>query len=199
MPVVGLTGGLGSGKSTVAALLAKAGAAVVDADVLAREAMAPGGPAYQPVVDRFGPGVLAADGTLDRRALAAVVFSDPAARADLEGIVHPCVRAGVARRLAAEAGGRIVVVEIPLLAESPASRAGLDAIVVVDCPEDVAVARVVAQGRLSEADARARVAAQVSRAERLALADFVVDNGGDRAALEAEVARCRAWIEGLGA
>lgn len=198
MTVVGLTGGIGSGKSTVAALLAERGAVVVDADALARAATAPGGPAYDPVVARFGPAVVGADGALDRRRLAEVVFADPAARGDLEAIVHPCVRAGVAAAVAAEAGtGRVVVVEIPLLAESPTSRAGLDAVVVVDCPEDVAVARVVAQGRVGEADARARVAAQVSRQERRALADFVVDNAGDRAALEAEVERCWRWIGGL--
>ena len=201
MLVVGLTGGIGSGKSTVAALLAERGAVTIDADALARAAVEPGGPAYPAVVERFGPGVVAADGRLDRAALAGVVFADPVARRDLEAIVHPAVRAGVAERVAAIAasGGhsRPVVVEIPLLAESPASRAGLASVIVVDCPEDVAVARLAAARGMSEADARARVAAQASREERLALAGFVIDNSGTREELWAEVDRCWAWLEGL--
>lgn len=195
MVVVGLTGGIGSGKSTVAALLAQRGAVVVDTDVVARAALEADGAAYGAVVARFGPAVVTAGGAVDRSRLAAVVFADPAARADLEAIVHPVVRAGVAERVAAEAGtGRVVVVEIPLLAESPASRVGLDAVVVVDCPEEVAVARLVAHRGMTEADARARVAAQASRAERRTIADYVVHNAGDRAALAAEVDRCWAWI-----
>ena len=197
--VVGLTGGLGSGKSTVADLLAARGAHVVDADVLARQAVAPGGPAYQAVVDRFGPSVVAADGTLDRRRLAEVVFADPAERAALEAIVHPAVRAGVAEEVAAAAAAatEVVVVDVPLLTETPSARRGLAAIIVVDCPEDVAVARKVAQGRMSEADARARVAAQATRDERRAIADCVVDNGRDRAQLEIDVDRCWAWLQSL--
>lgn len=196
--VVGLTGGIGSGKSTVAGLLAARGAQIVDADALSRASMAPGGAAYDAVVARFGAGIVNGDGTIDRSALAKVVFTDPAARADLEAIVHPVVRAGVAAAVAAGAGtDRVVVVEIPLLAESPAARAGLQAIIVVDCPEDVAVARLVAGRGMTEADARARVAAQASRAERVAIAGFVLDNGGDRGRLEAEVARCWGWLEGL--
>ena len=193
--VVGLTGGIGSGKSTVAALLAERGAEIIDADALARASMTPAGAAYHAVVSRFGTGVVSADGTIDRAALAGVVFADPAARADLEAIVHPCVRAGVAELVAAGAGrDRVVVVEIPLLAESPAARPGLDAIIVVDCPEDVAVARLVAQRGMSEPDARARVAAQVSREDRLAIADFVIDNSGSRDQLETEVNRCWTWL-----
>ena len=197
MVVVGLTGGIGSGKSTVAAMLAARGAVVVDADAIARQVVEPGGPAYQPVVDRFGPGILGADATIDRRRLAAVVFADPAERAALEAIVHPAVRAGVAEQVAAEAaaGTRVVVVEIPLLAESAAARTGLQGIIVVDCPEDVAVARLVAQRQMAEDDARARVAAQASREQRLAIADFVVDNSRDRDELAAEVERCWRWLE----
>lgn len=199
MAVVGLTGGIGSGKSTVAALLAARGAVIVDADQLARASMAPGGAAYGGVVARFGPQVVSADGTIDRSRLASVVFADPAARADLEALVHPWVRAGVAERVGAEAGtGRVVVVEIPLLAESPSSRGGLDAVVVVDCPEDVAVARLVGHRGMAEAAARARVAAQASRQERLALADFVVDNAGSPGDLAAQADRCWAWITALG-
>ena len=196
MLVVGLTGGIGSGKSTVASLLAERGAVTIDADALARAAVEPDGPAYRAVVDRFGAGVLAADGAIDRRRLAAVVFADPQARADLEAIVHPAVRAGVAQRVAALADSDcVVVVEIPLLAESPASRAGLQAVIVVDCPEDVAVARLVAQRGMSEADARARVAAQASREERLALADAVLDNGNGLDLLVREVDRCWRWLQ----
>jgi dephospho-CoA kinase len=197
--VVGLTGGLGSGKSTVAELLAARGAHVVDADVLARQAVAPTGPAYQAVVDRFGPSVVAADGSLDRRRLAEVVFADRAERAALEAIVHPAVRAGVAQQVAAAGatGAEVVVVDVPLLTETPSARRGLAAIIVVDCPEDVAVARKVAQGRMPEADARARVAAQATRDERRAIADCVVDNGGDRDQLEVEVDRCWAWLQSL--
>jgi dephospho-CoA kinase len=199
--VVGLTGGIGSGKSTVAALLAECGAVVIDADALARAAVEPDGPAYAAVVDRFGAGVVASDGRLDRGALARVVFADPAARRDLEAIVHPAVRAGVATRVAAltasDGPERVAVVEIPLLVESPASRAGLAAVIVVDCPVDVAVARLVTHRGMSDADARARIAAQASRDDRLALAGFVVDNSGTLEQLRAEVDRCWEWIEGL--
>ena len=196
--VVGLTGGIGSGKSTVAAMLARRGAAVIDADAAARAVVEPGGPAYGPVVERFGPDVVGPDGRIDRRRLAAVVFADPGARADLEAVVHPAVRAWVAERVAAESETRrVVVVEIPLLVESPASGAGLVGVVVVDCPEDVAVARLVEQRGMAEGDARARIAAQATRAERLARADFVVDNSGTRDELVAEVDRCWEWLSGL--
>lgn len=199
MVVVGLTGGIGSGKSTVAAMLGERGAVVVDADAIARQAVEPGRPAYQAVVDRFGPAVVTLDGAIDRSGLAAVVFGDPVARRELEAIVHPAVRAGVAERVAVEAaaGTAVVVVEIPLLAESPAARAGLEAVIVVDCPEDVAVERLVEHRRMVAADARARVAAQATRADRLAIADFVVDNSGGRQALAAEVQRCWDWLDGL--
>lgn len=200
MVVVGLTGGIGSGKSTVAALLAARGARVVDADEVARRVVEPGGPAHAGVVARFGPAVVGPGGGIDRAALAAVVFTDPAARADLEALVHPAVRAGVAARVAAlaAAGAPVVVVEIPLLVESSSPYA-LDGVVVVDCPEDEAVRRLVAGRGMGEADARARVAAQATRAERRARAGFVVDNSGDRAGLEAEVERCWAWVGALGA
>ena len=198
MVVVGLTGGIGAGKSTVSAMLADRGAVVVDADVVAREVVVPGGPAYDAVVDRFGPGVVAADGTLDRAGLAQVVFADGAARADLEAIVHPAVKAAMDERVAAEAGsGHVVVLDIPLLVESRAERHGLAGVVVVDCPVETAVRRLVERRGLAEDDARARVAAQASRAERLARADFVIDNAGDLTHLAAEVERCWAWIEGL--
>lgn len=196
MLVVGLTGGIGSGKSTVAASLAARGAVIVDADQLARDAMEPGGGAYGGVLARFGSALAGPDGIIDRRRLAEVVFADPAARADLEAVVHPCVRAGVATRVAAEAGtGNVVVVDVPLLTESPAARAGLEAIIVVDCPEDVAVARLVAARGMTETEARARVAVQATRAARRDIADFVLDNGGGRDDLERQVERLWQWIE----
>ncbi len=187
MLVVGLTGGIGSGKSTVAALLADRGAVVVDADRLAREVVAPGTPGFAAVVGRFGPAVVAADGGLDRRALADMVFGDRAALADLNGIVHPAVRAAIDRRLAELAEtDAVVVLEIPLLVESGRSY-GESAVIVVDCPEDVAVRRLVEGRGMDEADARRRMAAQASRADRLAVADVVLDNSGSRADLERQV------------
>lgn len=187
MLVVGLTGGIGSGKSTVAALLAARGAVVIDADQLAREAVVPGSPGHAAVVARFGPAVVAPDGSLDRRALAAAVFGDPVALADLNAIVHPLVRAAIARRLAQlEGTAPVVVLEIPLLVESGRSY-GASTVVVVDCPEETALARLVADRAMDEGDVRRRMAAQASRAQRLAVADVVVDNSGSRAELEGQV------------
>jgi dephospho-CoA kinase len=196
MVVVGLTGGIGSGKSTIAALLAARGAVVVDADLLAREAVAPGTAGLADVVARFGPAVLAPDGTLNRQALADLVFADPAALADLNAIVHPVVRAAIADRLAALDGGPapLVVLEIPLLVESGRSY-GASAVIVVDCPEDVAVRRLVEGRGMDEADARRRMAAQASRADRLAAADLVIDNSGSRDELEREVDRAWAALQ----
>jgi len=194
---IGLTGGIGSGKSTVAGLLAGHGAAIVDADLIAREVVEPGGPAYTALVERFGEKVLAADGIIDRAALAAVAFGDPAALEDLNAITHPQIGREMARRLdeldAAEPTGatgatgatapkgetRIVVAVIPLLGAHHIDALGLGAVVVVDCPVNVAVARLVQRRGMSELDARARIAAQSSREERLALADYVVDNSSD--------------------
>lgn len=196
MYLVGLTGGIGSGKSTVAAALASRGAAVVDADGIAREIVEPGGPALQPIVDRFGPGVLGADGRLDRPALAALVFNDPDALADLNSITHPLIGQLVAQRTV-EAGEKaeIVVLDIPLLNIATKERMAFDAVVVVDAPEDVAVERLCSYRGFSEEDARARIAAQISREERTRLADLVLDNSGDRDRLEAEVARAWTWLE----
>jgi dephospho-CoA kinase len=192
MLVVGLTGGIGSGKSTVAALLAAKGAVVVDADRLAREAVAPGTPGLAAVVARFGPAVLAEDGSLDRRALAQVVFEGPVALADLNAIVHPLVRAAIDQRLVElrASGPAVVVLEIPLLIESGRSY-GAQAVIVVDCPPEVALRRLVEGRGMDEADARRRMAAQISRADRLAAADIVIDNSGPVAALGSEVDR--AW------
>lgn len=194
--VVGLTGGIGSGKSTVSAMLAERGATVIDADAITRELQVPGQPVLAAIVARFGPAVLDGDGELDRQGLADVVFADPAALADLNAIVHPAVGAEIARRLeAAEATGGIVVLDIPLLVES--GRDDLAATVVVDVDPDVAVERLVAHRGLDPDDARARQARQAGREERLARADHVIANHGDLDDLAAEVDRCWDWLVGL--
>lgn len=196
MFLVGLTGGIGSGKSTVAAALAARGAAVVDADGIAREIVEPGGPAYQPLVDRFGPGILGPDKRLDRPALAAAAFNDPEALADLNAITHPVIGRVMAERTV-EAGERagIVVLDVPLLNIATKERMSFDAVVVVDTPTDVAVERLCTYRGFSEDDARSRIAAQISREERCGLADLVLDNSGDRDRLEAEVARAWTWLQ----
>ena len=187
MVVVGLTGGIGSGKSTVAALLGARGAVVVDADAIARDVVAPGMPGYRAVVDRFGPAVVAADGSLDRQAVADRAFDDPAALADLNDIVHPAVRAAIDDRLGAlRSGDDVVVLEIPLLVESGRSY-GAAALIVVDCPEEIALQRLVEIRGMGQPDALRRMAAQISRADRVAAADLVIDNSGSLEELEAEV------------
>ncbi|MDP9072096.1 MAG: dephospho-CoA kinase, partial [Actinomycetota bacterium] len=196
MLVVGLTGGIGSGKSAVSALLAARGAVIVDADVLARQVVEPGGAAYQGVVERFGSSVVRDDGTLDRPALAEIVFSDRAALEDLNALTHPPVKALIAERLAEQSSGdAVVVLVIPLLAES--GRYPVAGVLVVDCPEEVAVARLVEHRGMSEAAARRRLAAQVRRADRLAIADHVIANDGSLDDLAVEVDRAWAWIEEL--
>jgi len=193
--VVGLTGGIGSGKSTVAELLAQRGAVVIDADLIAREVVVPGGPAYQGVVDRFGPPVVTGDGRIDRAALAAIVFTDAGALADLNALIHPAVGDAVAARLAEEAGTEhVVVLDVPLLVETEASRSRCAAVVVVDCPEEIALRRLVDLRGMAEPDVRARMAAQATRSQRLAMADFVVDNAGSREGVAAEAERCWIWI-----
>ncbi|HUP85606.1 MAG TPA: dephospho-CoA kinase [Acidimicrobiales bacterium] len=199
MLLVGLTGGIGAGKSTVSAMLAGRGAVIVDADAIVRELQAPGGAAFVGIVERFGPGVVAADGTLDRPALASLVFGDEPALKDLNAITHPLVGREMAARIAAEGSGdNVVVLDIPLLAERGGKGAyPVSAILVVDCPVDVAVGRLVAHRGFSESDARARVAAQISREERCAIADRVIDNAGDPESLEAQVEEVWDWLVGL--
>jgi len=195
MLVVGLTGGIGAGKSTVSRLLTERGAVILDADLYAREVVEPGGPAYQGVVDRFGKEVLHDDGTLDRAGLAEIVFNDPAALADLNAIVHPAVGAVIAERLAEEAStDHVVILDVPLLVES--GRSNTAGTIVVDCPPEEALRRAVARG-LPEEDVWRRMANQVSREDRLAKADFVVDNSGPESALSAEVDRAWTWIQSL--
>lgn len=197
MLVIGLTGGIGSGKSTVAALLASRGANVVDADLVAREVVEPGRPALAALLERFGPGVVQADGTLDRPALAAVVFADEEARRDLNAIMHPAIGAELQARIAAarevDPEG-VVVLDIPLLAEGGPNRYPLDGVIVVDAPVDLAVARLVEHRGFSERDARARVAAQSTREQRRAIADVVIDNSGGPEDLVAQVDAAWAWI-----
>jgi len=194
--VIGLTGGIGSGKSTVSAALAERGAAVVDADAITRELQEPGQPVLAAMVERFGEQILRADGTLDRQAVADVVFVDAEALADLNAIVHPAVGTAIAERLAAlSETDRVVILDVPLLVES--GRDDMAGTIVVDTDPEVAVERLVAHRGFSEADARARIARQASREDRLAKADFVIDNGGGLDALGPQVDRCWAWIEGL--
>ena len=194
---VGLTGGIASGKSAVATLLAEHGALVVDADVLAREVVEPGTPGLAAIVARFGTEVLAPDGRLDRAALGRVVFAggdgSERDRRDLEAIVHPAVRARAVELEAAADPAQVVVHVIPLLVETGRA-GGFDLVVVVDVDEDVQRTRLLGRGALGEAEADARIAAQASRAERLAVADVVLDNNGTRADLARHVAELWARI-----
>jgi dephospho-CoA kinase len=194
--LVGLTGGIGAGKSTVSSLLAARGAVIVDADQITRDLQQPGSPVLAAIAERFGASVLQADGSLDRAALAALVFGDADALAALNGIVHPAVGIEMNRRIDAEVDGdRVVVLDIPLLAENP--RQGLAATIVVDVPIEVAVDRLVRFRSMTEADARARIERQASREARLALATRVVDNTGGHDALATQVDELWAWLLAL--
>lgn len=196
MILVGLTGGIGSGKSTVSAMLAEHGAVILDADAIVRELQVPGAPLLEELRSEFGDSVIAADGSLDRPALAAVAFSDKEKLERLNKIVHPAVAREMNRRLDEQrATDRVVVLDIPLLAENP--RDGLCGLVVVDVPVDTAVERLMAHRGFSEADARARVASQISREERVAIADQVVDNSGDKESLAARVDELWDWMRSL--
>ncbi len=177
MTRVGLTGGVASGKTTVSAILAELGAVVIDADLLAREVVAPGTDGLAAVVAEFGEEVLGPDGALDRPRLGALVFADPERRKALEAIIHPRVRARAAEIERAAPADAVVVHDIPLLTET-GQAASFDAVVVVDVPVEVQVDRMVRIRGMTEADARSRVAAQAERDERLAIATYVVDNTG---------------------
>ncbi|GAB7003819.1 dephospho-CoA kinase [Nocardioides sp. AN3] len=174
---MGLTGGIASGKSTVSRILSELGATVIDADQLAREVVAAGTPGLAAVVDAFGPSVLTAQGDLDRPGLGAIVFAEPERRRTLEAIVHPLVRARAAELESAAGPDAVVVHDIPLLAET-GQASTFDAVIVVDVPEDVQVARMLRDRGWTEADARARIAAQASREARLDIATHVIDNTG---------------------
>ena len=185
---VGLTGGIAAGKSVVASRLAEHGAAVIDHDLLAREVVGAGTPGLRAIVDTFGPEVRTADGALDRPALALLVFTDAAARARLDGVLHPLIRAAAreAEAAAVRGGAAVVVHDIPLLVETGQQDA-FDVVVVVDAPVELRVQRLV-QGRgLTDAAARSRIAAQVDDAVRVAAADVVLDGSGSVADLERQV------------
>jgi dephospho-CoA kinase len=185
--LVGLTGGIGSGKSTVAELLARRGAAVVDADAVAREVVMPGTPALAQLVERFGPEILAGDGTLDRGALAAIAFADESSRKELEAITHPAINEEFLRRMQAAPADAVVVCDVPLLAESKQAQArGYPVVVVVEAPTEVRLERLEQRG-VARGDAQRRIAAQASDDDRRALATHVIDNSADLAHLERQV------------
>jgi dephospho-CoA kinase len=197
MIVVGLTGGIGSGKSTVAALLAARGAVVVDADAVSRDVQRAGTPVFDAMVARFGPGIVAPDGELDRAAVADIVFTDADALADLNAIVHPAIGAEILRRMEALARtDEIVVLDVPLMVESRRAYpvAGL---IVVDVDPEVAVRRLVEHRGMREPDVRARMTRQASRSERRARADRVIDNSGTVEHLRRQVDETWDWIETL--
>lgn len=200
MRVVGLTGGIASGKSTFSALLHARGVPVIDADALARQVVEPGSPSLARIAAQFGPGVLAPDGSLDRKRLAARVFADPGARRALEAITHPAIRQAMVAetlRLAA-AGHELVIYDTPLLYEVGLD-AALDAVVVVWAPRAVQRDRLVRRDGLGPAEAEARLAAQLPLDEKAARADFVVENAGEPAALAAKADRLLADLRaGLG-
>lgn len=190
---IGLTGGIGSGKSTAARLLADRGAAVIDTDEISRELTGAGGGALPDLREAFGEGLVPRDGALDRGAMRALAFTDAAARARLEAILHPRIREEAGRRIAAAAGPYAVVV-VPLLFESGAWAGTLERIVVVDCSEALQVERTVARSGLAAGEVRAIMATQWPRWRRLQAADEVLWNGGDRAALEAQCERLHARL-----
>lgn len=185
--VVGLTGGIGSGKSAAAEEFARLGAAVVDTDAIAHELTGRNGLALQQIREIFGEKAIGPDGAMDRQRMRERVFADPAAKKALEGVLHPMIRVESDRRIAAAAGPYVVHV-VPLLVESGGYRDRVDRVLVVDCPPAQQIARVRARSGLSEAEVRSILRTQASREERLAAADDVIDNSGDVDALRKQVA-----------
>ncbi|WP_454765024.1 dephospho-CoA kinase [Cupriavidus campinensis] len=199
---IGLTGGIGSGKTRVADMFAARGAALIDTDLLAHEITAPGGAAIGPLVAAFGPGCLRPDGAMDRDAMRALVFADPAAKAMLEGITHPLIRSLTESRAAAlRAGGQhpYLIYVVPLLVESGAWRARVGRVLVVDCQEETQIARVMARNGFTREQVLSIMHRQATRAARLAVADDVIDNDGPPDALAPQVARLDALYRSLGA
>jgi len=194
--ILGVTGGIAAGKSTVTEILRSLGAVVVSADELAREVVRPGSPTLKRLTDSFGDAILAADGTLDRKALGRKVFSDPEARHRVNRIVHPAI-ADLARRRMEElsaGGAELIVYEAPLLFEAGAEER-VDAVLVVRVEESLQLARLMVRDGLSRSEAEARIAAQMSQGEKVARADYVIDNSGTRQEVESRV---RALLAGLG-
>ena len=196
--VIGLTGGIGSGKSAAAALFAERGITVVDTDAIAHALTAPGGAAMPAIRGAFGDDVASDDGALDRAVMRAIVFADPAARKRLESILHPMIRTESEHQLAAgNAGAPYAILMVPLLVESGDYRKRVDRVVVVDCSEATQIDRVMKRNGLARAEVERILAAQVSRAERLAAADDVIDNDGELAALAPQVDRLHAHYSAL--
>lgn len=196
MQLIGLTGGIGSGKSTVSSGLAQRGAVVVDADAIVKELQRSGTPVFEAMVERFGAHIIASDGELDRPAVAAIVFDDKQALADLGAIVHPPTQLEIFRQVEEQREtDNIVILDVPLLVES--GWKDLAGTIVVDLDPETAVERLVRHRGFDPADARRRIANQVSREERLAAASFVVDNTGSLEQLESEIDRAWRWLRSL--
>ena len=196
MILVGLTGGIGSGKSTVSGLLQARGAVIIDADAIVREVQQPGSPVLAELAQKFGSDVLAEDGSLDRQAVANIVFTDPDALKSLNAIVHPAVGREMNQRMIAQrASNNVVILDIPLLTENP--REGLQGRIVVDIPAELQVQRLTSFRGFDEADARARISRQATRQERLDKADFVVDNSGGLEDLIPQIDLLWAWLVSL--
>ena len=184
--VIGLTGGIGSGKSAAADAFAKLGATVVDTDLIAHELTAPGGAAVAEIARQFGKAFIDATGAMDRKRMRALVFSDAEEKQRLEALLHPMIRAESLRRIEAAAGPYVVHV-VPLLVESPDYRQRVGRVLVVDCPEELQVARVRQRSMLPEGEIKRIIASQIQRERRLAAADDVIDNSGSIAALQQQV------------
>jgi dephospho-CoA kinase len=194
--VIGLTGGIGSGKSTVSELLLERDAVIVDADRIARELQEPGQPVFVQMVETFGDGIVGGDGRLDRQAVADIVFTDPEQLGRLMRITQPMIEGTIYLRILEHEGtDAVVILDIALLQQP--HQYGEQATIVVDTPVDVAVARLVSARGMSEDDARARIARQITREQRLAIADFVIDNSGPPDALPPQVAKAWDWIASL--
>ena len=196
MILIGLTGGIGSGKSEVARLLTERGAEIIDADLIVRELQQPGAEVYEKMIELFGSEVVASDKSLDRTAIAKKVFTDESLLKTLNQLVHPIVRRVMNERVESfRDTDKVVVLDIPLLVENP--REGLDGVLVVDLDAEIAVKRLVEQRNMSADDARARIAKQATREQRLAIADHVIDNSGDRSALTQKIETAWSWIKSL--
>jgi len=194
--LVGLTGGIGSGKSTVSSLLEGRGAIIIDADAIVREVQLPGSPVLAELAAKFGPEVLASDGSLDRQAVANIVFTDPEALKSLNAIVHPAVGKEMNRRMIEQRTTKnVVILDIPLLTENP--REGLQGKIVVDVPVEVQVERLIKFRGFDEADARARISRQATREQRLLTADFVIDNSHDLESLIPQIDKVWDWLVSL--